>query len=53
MTETCAEFLKENSWDKTFAAMSELIDGVIAGPQPSEENAGLGGSEQGLLLAAA
>ncbi|HTH50533.1 MAG TPA: glycosyltransferase [Pyrinomonadaceae bacterium] len=25
-----AEFLKENSWDKTFAAMSELIDNAIA-----------------------
>ncbi|HTH50863.1 MAG TPA: glycosyltransferase, partial [Pyrinomonadaceae bacterium] len=25
-----AEFLKENSWDRTFASMSGLIDGVIA-----------------------
>jgi UDP-galactopyranose mutase len=48
-----SEFLKENSWDKTFAAMSELIDGVIAGPQPGEKGAAVGGSEQGLLLAAA
>ena len=46
------EFLKQNSWDKTFASMSELIDGVIAGPQPLDKNAALGGSEQGLLLAA-
>ncbi|HEY2846425.1 MAG TPA: glycosyltransferase [Pyrinomonadaceae bacterium] len=48
-----AEFLKQNSWDKTFAAMSELIDGAIAGPQPQEKETGLGGSEQGLLLATA
>jgi len=48
-----SEFLRENSWDKTFAAMSDLIDGVIAGPQPGEESAAVGGSEQGLLLAAA
>ena len=47
------EFLKQNSWDKTFAAMSELIDGVIAGPQPAREDAATGGSQQGLLLAAA
>ena len=47
------EFLKQISWDKTFAAMSELIDGVIAGPQPAREDAARGGSQQGLLLAAA
>jgi UDP-galactopyranose mutase len=47
------EFLKENSWDSTFAEMSRLIDGVIAGPQPKEVNAAQGGSQQGLLLAAA
>ncbi len=48
-----SEFLKENSWDKTLAAMAELIDGVIAGPQPEKASADIGGSEQGLLLAAA
>jgi UDP-galactopyranose mutase len=47
------EFLKENSWDKTFKAMSQLIDAAIAGPQPKETEPDLGGSEQGLLLAAA
>ena len=50
--ERAGEFLKQNSWDKTFAAMSDLIDGVIAGPQPKGEAAS-SGSEQGLLLAAA
>ncbi|MBV9241929.1 MAG: glycosyltransferase family 1 protein [Acidobacteria bacterium] len=44
-----AEFLKENSWDQTFASMSELIDGVIARPQPVTNDADLGGSGQGLL----
>ena len=48
-----AEFLKENSWDNTFTAMSKLIEGVIAGPQPAEADAARGGSGQGLLLAAA
>ena len=40
-----AEFLKENSWDKTFAAMSELIDGAIKarhGEPGRETEAGVG-----------
>jgi UDP-galactopyranose mutase len=47
------EFLKENSWDKTFSAMAELIEGIIAGPQPITNDAATGGSQHGLLLAAA
>jgi UDP-galactopyranose mutase len=43
-----AEFLQENSWDKTFAAMSRLIGGVIDAPQPHEKSVDL----DGLLLAA-
>lgn len=52
-----AEFLKENSWDKTFAAMSELIEGAIEarhGKPGREEEAGAGFKAQGqeLLFAA-
>ena len=53
-----AEFLRENSWDKTFAAMSELIDEAIdtRSGVPGEESeaveAGFPTQRQGLSLAA-
>jgi len=52
-----SEFLKENSWDKTFQAMSDLIDGAIAarsGVPGREDDAEAGVQTRGqeLLLAA-
>lgn len=53
--ERVEEFLKENSWDKTFAAMSQLIDRAIEGRLQEGESLGPGTQAPGqreLLLAA-